>query len=159
MPNNSRDILRLIQDKKISVRSSFGGHPSGLTKYNQTKEYEYNGHSYMSKLECNTAVELDRLLKDKIVAYWEPQPKFVLIPSFKRDNKTYRETTYSPDFYVKWTDGHEEYLDSKGFQTEVFRLKAKMFAYFYPDKRLRLIMKPEEVCPTKLQTLIGKMLR
>lgn len=63
---------------------------------------------------------------------------FELQPSFKKYNKTYRAITYKADFY--YYDVEKEQIvieDTKGFKTEVYKIKKKLFEYKYPDYELR----------------------
>ena len=60
------------------------------------------------------------------------QVKFVLIPSQRgEDGKVIeKQVTYIADFvYLK--DGKTVVEDSKGYRTEVYRLKKKMMLYFF----------------------------
>lgn len=53
--------------------------------------------------------------------------------------KTFLEITYSPDFIVTYSDGHIEAIDVKGMETDVFKIKHKMFNYKYPAFKLIII--------------------
>jgi hypothetical protein len=46
---------------------------------------------------------------------------------------------YFCDFLVTFEDGREEWHEVKGFQTEVWRLKEKLFRAIYPDRILKVI--------------------
>jgi hypothetical protein len=66
----------------------------------------------------------------------ELQPKFVLQPKMRRDGKALREITYTADFRFDRKFAGEwkpVVVDSKGFRTEVYRIKAKMFRALYPQ--------------------------
>lgn len=70
----------------------------------------------------------------------ELQPRFELQPSFKKNNKTYRKTEYIADF--KYFDTKSNKLvveDVKGIETEVFKIKRKLFEYKYPELELKII--------------------
>ena len=63
----------------------------------------------------------------------ELQRKFVLQPTFKLNEKTYRAITYVADFVYK-DDKGMHVVDVKSEATrkdKVYRLKKKMFAYKY----------------------------
>lgn len=68
----------------------------------------------------------------------ELQPKFELVPPFTKDGQKYRAIHYIADFDVTYSDGTREIIDVKGFQTAVFKIKARMFDYQYPDLTLVL---------------------
>lgn len=68
------------------------------------------------------------------------QPKFLLVKEFEKGGVKYRPIYYIPDFLVTYEGGSSEAVDVKGFQTETFNLKRKLFDYTYPNVRL-LVMK------------------
>lgn len=70
---------------------------------------------------------------------FEMQPKFTLIPAFKKSNKTYRAITYTPDFTIYHNDGTVEYVDIKGMTTQQGELRIKLFNYVYKDLKLSII--------------------
>ncbi len=106
-------------------------------KYMNVKT-EYGGFLFDSKREAEKAAELDILKRAGEVIEWRPHPTYALVPSFRKFGKTFRQITYTPDFYVKWKDGKEEIIDIKGFITEVFRLKHKLFEWRYPEYHLTI---------------------
>lgn len=90
-----------------------------------------------SKREGNRYMELKILEKAGLIKELELQKEFELQPSFKKNGKTYRKITYKADFY--YFDNHlNRYVveDVKGFKTDVYSLKKKMFEYKYPDLEL-----------------------
>src|SRR5574344_65369 len=70
---------------------------------------------------------------------FELQPKFTLVKGFKKNNKTYRAITYTPDFTIYHNDGSVEYVDVKGMTTQQGELRIKLFNYFYKDLKLSII--------------------
>jgi len=70
---------------------------------------------------------------------FELQPKFTLVEGFKKDNKTYRPITYTPDFVIYHNDGSEEYVDVKGMTTQQGELRIKLFNYFHRDFKLSIV--------------------
>lgn len=61
------------------------------------------------------------------------QPKKILVDKFEKYGKKYRPITYSPDFFVRYSDGTEEYIDVKGVSTQQGDLRRKIFDSIYPD--------------------------
>lgn len=60
------------------------------------------------------------------------QEKFVLQEKFKMNGKSYRAISYIPDFTFYDDLGHlVKVVDVKGVLTDVFKIKAKMFANRY----------------------------
>lgn len=57
-----------------------------------------DGIVFASKLEAKRYTELKLLEKQGIIKDLELQPSYDLMPSFKKDNKTYRKSTYKADF-------------------------------------------------------------
>ena len=68
----------------------------------------------------------------------ELQPRFLLQESFRKNNKTYRKIDYVADFkYIE--NGKTIVEDVKGLQTDVFKIKHKLFEKKYPKLELRII--------------------
>ena len=68
----------------------------------------------------------------------ELQPRFLLQESFKKNGKTYRKIDYVADFkYIE--NGKTIVEDVKGLQTDVFKIKHKLFEKKYPKLELRII--------------------
>lgn len=102
-------------------------------KYFNKKTF-YNGKIYDSRKEAKRAFELELLQKAGYISNLEKQKKFELQPSFKAQGKTERAITYIADFY--YFDNKEHIWvaeDTKGFRTEIYRIKRKMFLYKYPE--------------------------
>lgn len=70
---------------------------------------------------------------------FELQPKFILIGSFKKLDKSYRPITYTPDFTVYHNDGSVEYVDVKGMTTQQGELRIKIFHFCYRDLKLSIV--------------------
>lgn len=88
-----------------------------LSKYKAVK-VKINGITFDSKAERSYYLELLKLQKLKLIQSFELQPTIKL---------TLSEILYKPDFKVVHKDGKIEYVDVKGFQTPVFKLKKKLW--------------------------------
>ena len=77
-------------------------------------------------------VILPNVESGQIVKY-ELQKEYVLQPKFTRNNKTVLPIKYMADFYVVYSNGHEEVIDTKGMPDSVALLKRKMFWYHFPN--------------------------
>lgn len=68
------------------------------------------------------------------------QVPFELQPSFKKDSKTYRKIEYIADF-VYYDKKQDKYIveDTKGYRTDVYLLKKKIFEYKYPHLTIKEI--------------------
>lgn len=106
-------------------------------KPNKYKAIKTNG--YDSKKEFNRASDLKELEKKGDIKDLQEQVKFELQPSFKIfdtkppfKEKTIRAITYTPDFYYYDNDKKKWIAeDVKGFKTDTYKIKAKMFQYIY----------------------------
>lgn len=76
------------------------------------------------------------------------QPVVELQPKFKRDGKTYRAITYTPDFLVEYRGGRREYIDVKGAATQQGELRRKLFLYKVPDIPLRWVAQSQKYSGT-----------
>ena len=108
-----------------------------MNKYHNQKTI-VNGINFDSKREANRYCELRLLEKAGVIKYLELQPRFLLQPSFRKNRKLHRKIEYIADFsYVENNNLVVE--DVKGVETEVFKLKRKMFEYRYPEYELKII--------------------
>lgn len=107
------------------------------SKYH-SKKVIVDGIEFDSKKEAKRYSELKLLERAGEIKELELQKVFELQPSFKKNGKTYRKTTYKADFYY-FDNRTSRYIveDVKGFKTEIYKLKKKMFEYKYNDLELR----------------------
>lgn len=101
------------------------------SKYHSNKT-EVDGKTFDSKKEANYYARLIYLQLAGEIKEIELQPSFELQPSYKRDGKTIRSINYKADFKVTDKEGHEYYVDTKGFKTKEYLIKKKMLLYRYP---------------------------
>lgn len=101
------------------------------SKYHSRKT-TVDGITFDSAREAKRYQELKLLERAGAIRDLELQVRFELIPSFDVDGKHYRPTCYIADFvYTDAKTGKEVVEDVKGVRTDVYRLKAKMFAQRY----------------------------
>lgn len=103
----------------------------GRNKYGAIKTV-FDGRTFDSKREATYAAEYGMLKKAGEIVELEFQPVLILVP---KPNLI----KYIPDFRIVWRNGNEEYVDVKGMETDVFRLKKKLMAHFHPDKKLVIV--------------------
>lgn len=97
------------------------------------KKVEIDGFKFDSKKEGNRYLELKLLLIAKKITDLYLQPSFILQDSFKLNGVTHRKITYVADFkYIE--NGKTIIEDSKGFATEVYKLKKKLFLFKYGNE-------------------------
>ena len=108
-----------------------------MNKY-RNKKVIVDGEEFDSKKEGNRYKELKLLLKVGKISNLELQPRFLLQDGFKKNGRTFRKIEYIADFkYIE--NGKTIVEDVKGMQTDVFKLKHKIFEKVYPDLELRII--------------------
>ena len=113
------------------------------TKFNVDKNTEsrtYDGIIFDSQLEMRYYKEVVLpLSKEGVISHFELQKKYELQPKFIHKGKTIQPINYVADFYIEYSDGHTEVIDTKGCPDSVAMLKKKMFTYHYPDAIYRWI--------------------
>lgn len=108
-----------------------------MNKY-RNKKAVIDNIEFDSKLEANRYVELKLLQRAGKIKNLKLQPRFLLQDSFKKNGKTFRKIEYVADFqYIE--NGKTIVEDVKGMQTDVFKLKHKIFEKVYPNLELRII--------------------
>ena len=102
-------------------------------KYNSNKTV-VNGKEFDSKKEAKRYVELVNLERAGLIKDLEMQKPYELQPAFKKNGKSYRPIIYFADFvYINTQTKQTVVEDVKGFKTEVYKVKKKLFEYKYPD--------------------------
>ena len=108
-----------------------------MNKY-RNKKVVVEDYIFDSIQESRRYKELKLLLRAGQISNLELQPHFLLQDSFKKNGKTYRKIEYIADFkYIE--NGKTIVEDVKGMQTDVFKLKHKLFEKKYPELELRII--------------------
>jgi hypothetical protein len=95
-------------------------------KYKYYRTNKHNG--YDSKFEAGKANELILLKKAKKIKDFDTQKVLELIVN------DYVVCTYKIDFIIYHNDGTTEYLETKGYATDVFKLKWKLFEALFSEK-------------------------
>ena len=108
-----------------------------MNKY-RNKKVIVDDYIFDSIQESKRYKELKLLLRAGKIQDLELQPHFLLQDSFKKNGKTYRKIEYIADFKYK-ENGKTIVEDVKGIQTDVFKIKHKLFEKKYPDLELRII--------------------
>ena len=104
-----------------------------MSKY-RSKKIIIDGISFDSKREGNRYLELKLLERAGKIKDLELQHQYELQPSFKKNGKTIRAITYVADFtYFDLERMRIVVEDVKGFKTDVYMLKRKLFEYKFPE--------------------------
>ena len=115
-------------------------------KYHNKKAVA-DGIKFDSKLEAERYAQLKILERAGVIRDLELQPEYELIPSFKKDGKTWRKTVYKADFrYILCEDDRIIIEDVKGSTaviTDVFRIKQKLFEYRYPELTIKIVTRKD----------------
>lgn len=99
----------------------------------KNKKVTTNGIIFDSVREYKRYKELKLLERANIIKELELQKKFILQSSYiNAEGKRVREISYIADFYY-YDIPKNKYIveDTKGFRTEIYKLKKKMFEYKY----------------------------
>jgi hypothetical protein len=92
------------------------------------KKTLYDGIKFDSKYEQKRYIDLKILENAGVITNLERQFKIQLQPAFKHKGKTIQAIHYIADFIYE-ENGVIIIEDAKGFETEVFKIKAKMLKY------------------------------
>lgn len=92
----------------------------------------HNGIPYHSKKEAAYASELDLRKKACDIKEWDRQIKISL------DVNGFHICNYYVDFKILHNDGSLEYVEVKGFETDTWRLKWKLFEALYSNDKDKL---------------------
>lgn len=103
----------------------------GKATYNKyrAKAVYVNGERFDSKKEAKRYQELLLLQRAKEISNLRRQVKYELIPSFTLGGRKYRGINYYADFVYIDSTGREIIEDTKGVQTDVYKIKKKLMAY------------------------------
>lgn len=119
-----------------------------------------DGIKFDSRLEAERYAQLKLLEHAGVIRGLELQPSFELLPSFKKNGKTWRRTVYKADFRYILCDGDriiiEDVKGSTAVITDVFRLKQKLFEYKYPEYTISIVTS-KDIKKFQKETKVGKM--
>lgn len=100
----------------------------------RNKKTIVDGIEFDSKREADRYLELKILERKGEISHLKLQPVLILQDKFKHDGKTIRAITYRADFaYFEVTSKKSVIEDVKGMETDVFKLKKKLFLKKYGD--------------------------
>ena len=99
------------------------------------KKVIVDGIKFQSKKEAKRYNELKLLQRAGVIEELELQKVFELQPKYTNAKGEHiRSITYKADFYY-YDKQKERYIveDTKGYRTDVYKLKKKLFEYIYPN--------------------------
>lgn len=100
-----------------------------MGKYNN-KIVFHDGIKFDSIREFNYYTKLKLMQKAGLIWNLELQKKYVLQKAFTFDGKKIREISYYADFVYEDKDGLHV-IDTKGYRTDTYKLKKKLFIKKY----------------------------
>lgn len=111
-----------------------------MNKYN-AKKTPYDGYVFDSGKECRRYKELRLLEKAGVITGLYVHPNFILQEGFIWRGKKIRPITYEADFMYKENGITivEDVKGGKATQTQLFKVKVKMFKKLYPELDFRIV--------------------
>lgn len=111
------------------------------SKYNVGKDIEkrtYEGITFDSCMEMKYYRDVVLpLSRSGEIQRFELQKPFELQPKFHNGSKIVQPIVYVADFYIEYSDGRSEVIDTKGCADQIAKMKRKMFWYHYPETKYR----------------------
>ncbi|ABR48750.1 protein of unknown function DUF1064 [Alkaliphilus metalliredigens QYMF] len=108
------------------------------SKYNN-KKTTVDAIEFDSKKEADYYHQLKLLKQAGEIKDFGIQQRYELLPTFKKNGTTFRSINYVADFVIVNNDGTTEVVDVKGVETQVFKIKQKLFEYMYPELNLKIV--------------------
>lgn len=97
----------------------------------KNKKVVYNGIKFDSKKEMDYYIKLKMLEKAGKIKDLRLQVPFIVLETFRLNDKTYKKTKYIADFVYSDEEGKYHVVDTKGVRTDVYKLKKKLMAWKY----------------------------
>lgn len=113
------------------------GRNKSYNKYGN-KKVVVDDIKFDSMKEARRYRELKLLERAGKIKDLELQPKFELIPTIRTESETLRKVSYIADFkYIDLESGKVVVEDVKGFKTDVYLLKKRLFLQKYAEYAFR----------------------
>jgi len=128
---DTADLMRLGPSAQKQILCKMIKKPS---KYHSTKVW-LDGICFDSKKESLFYAHLKLLHAAKIISGFLYHGNAILTAG---SDKEHRATTYETDFVLLYQDGHYEIVDTKGMETDVFKLKMKIMREKYPEVEVKI---------------------
>lgn len=101
-----------------------------MNKYHNKTVVSIEGEKFDSKYEYQEWCRLKLLEKGKIISNLKRQVTFELIPSINTQQGVLRKISYIADFVYQ--EGNRWFaLDTKGFETDSYKIKKRLFILKY----------------------------
>lgn len=120
------------------MRKNGNGYTSHFNKYKNHRT-EIDGIVFASSSEAQYYVDMRELQLMGVVEKIERQVKYEIQPAFVKNGVKFGKIDYVADFRITYQTGVIEIVEIKGFETDVWKLKHKLFEYKYPDLTIKVI--------------------
>lgn len=97
------------------------------------KKITVDGIIFASRAEADYYCRLKLLKQAGEIKDFELQPRFEILPAFSKQGKKYKATTYTADFLIRHNDDSQEVIEVKGYKTQDYRLRMKLFNFTHRD--------------------------
>lgn len=121
--------------EELQRRRGVAADPAPKPSKYHSKRTRVDGILFDSQKEADYYCELKLRLQAGEIKGFCLQPKFILVPGMK-DQKP---ITYRADFVTIYSDGQAEVIDTKGVETEIFKIKKKLFRVVFPELELKIV--------------------
>lgn len=135
----------ILANRKLAKKAS--GNKFGAVKSTKEILTIENGEKKMITVRFDSKAEVryyDFVIKPMVISEQiynlEYHKSYEIQPAFEKNGKKYRKISYEADFVITYHTGRVEVVDVKGFSTDIFKLKQKLFEYKYPDMTIKLVM-------------------
>lgn len=122
-------------------------------KYGATKT-TVDGIVFDSYLESRHYKIIKKMVSDGIISSFDRQEVIELVPSFRRNGRAVRAIKMKPDFTLYFHDGTKVYVESKGVETEDFKIKVKLLWWKNPN--IRYVLAKQENTTNLVQLIIDE---
>lgn len=117
----SENQYRQMMNNRLNKKSKYGN-----------KKVMYDGIKFDSAKERNYYLKFKMMQDAGIIKDLELQKRFILQKGYTINGKKRREISYYADFcYVTTKDDKLHVIDIKGYRTDVYKLKKKLFENKY----------------------------
>jgi len=128
--------VRMTEEEYIELMNHRGIiEPAPKKSKYRNRRVRVDGILFDSQKEADYYQELKLQLRAGTIRGFCRQPEFVLVAGHGER----RPVTYKADFIVFHLDGTAEIIDTKGYETETFRLKEKLFYEKFPGLELKVV--------------------
>lgn len=128
--------MRMTEDEYAELMGRRGmAEPAPKPSKYHSKRVRVDGILFDSQKEADYYGDLKIQLQAGTIKGFCRQPEFILLAGFAKQ----RPETYRADFIVFHLDGTAEIVDTKGAETETFKIKRKQFRAKFPRLELKVV--------------------